>query len=496
VNTTFTLEKLTEDQGARQIKGSLDTGQTWNRTEAVTESGSFEQSGAGATAAITGSAFTGSCIDIPGVLPTDPVTQECSWISVIHGLIITSTNGEVRFLPEHSTCDSTAPEGGDGDLCDTPRELTLDELALIEWVQTNLVRDYVERGYCCPILTGFDITIENGKIVAVSPPQTTQQAITATTTTTTTTSPSSSSSSSSSSTSTTTTTTTLPPPGVASLPVDVEQGGSNGGCSECGDPGLDVPAPGPQSGIITEDEVSPGDSEEPNPVIFTVRLTNPAGVGDLFVKFTELPDNTFGVIQWCDPNAGGGQGAAAVGDCAGEWVGVTTTDLYPDAEHFRFLPVQYESNTPDCQEQYPEGTVLPSFDDCFNDGDYPGTVTNNLDGTVSWTTSFSVQPILVLTSPSTTITGAPVSIPIVIVDDICNEDPYRFECSLVTTTLGGLANQTFEATVTTDAPVTTSPPTTAATDPPATDPPATDPPATDPPTTEETTTTTAGDQGA
>ena len=109
-------------------------------------------------------------------------------------------------------------------------------------------------------------------------------------------------------------------------------------------------------------------------------------------------------------------------------------------------------------------------------------------------------------SPSTTITGAPTQVPIEIVDDICNEGDDRFECSLLTTTTEGsnVESQTFEATVTTQAPPDTSPPTTAATDPPATDPPATDPPATDPPatdppatdppTTEGTTATTAAEQ--
>ena len=56
---------------------------------------------------------------------------------------------------------------------------------------------------------------------------------------------------------------------------------------------------------------------------------------------------------------------------------------------------------------------------------------NNNDGTVSWTTSFTVVPVLVLESPSTTITGAPVEVPIEIVDDICSEGVERFECSLL-----------------------------------------------------------------
>ena len=61
VDTEFTIVSLTDDQGNRQIKGSLDSGRTWNRTSALTESESFEQEGAGATAAVVGSASVIEC---------------------------------------------------------------------------------------------------------------------------------------------------------------------------------------------------------------------------------------------------------------------------------------------------------------------------------------------------------------------------------------------------------------------------------------------------
>ena len=73
VNTTFKIKKLTNDQGSRQVQGSLEAGQTWNRTAAITESGSFEQEGAGANATVLGTAFSLAC-DTP---------THCIFLSVV-----------------------------------------------------------------------------------------------------------------------------------------------------------------------------------------------------------------------------------------------------------------------------------------------------------------------------------------------------------------------------------------------------------------------------
>ena len=135
VNTTFTITTLTDDQGERQIAGSLDSGQTWNRIEDVSESGSFEQTGAGATAAITGTVFMLSCVSTPNIDPTLEPVKRCSFISIEHTITVTSENGEIRVLSEHTECTSD-----DADLCDTPRELTLDELASIDWIQSTSSR--------------------------------------------------------------------------------------------------------------------------------------------------------------------------------------------------------------------------------------------------------------------------------------------------------------------------------------------------------------------
>ena len=253
VNTTFKITKLTEEQGARQIAGSLESGQTWNRIEDVSESGSFEQSGAGATAAITGTVFMVSCVTTPNIDPTLEPANECSFISVEHTITVTSENGEVRVLTEHTECTSD-----DADLCDTPRELTLDELAAIDWLQSNLFKDLTlarpghrpdphrvrrdrrrrpgggdrpDRRDRPVALTAADhvehdvleLPAARRRARRRPPPRRPP-------------------------------TTTLPPPGVAPLPIDV-QGGGNSGCRRCGDPGIDVPTGRRQSGIVTEDEV-------------------------------------------------------------------------------------------------------------------------------------------------------------------------------------------------------------------------------------------------
>ncbi|HEV2308893.1 MAG TPA: hypothetical protein VGU73_00105, partial [Acidimicrobiia bacterium] len=56
VSTTFTIKKLTDNQGNRQIDGGLTSGETWNRTSQLTQSESFQQDGGGVSAAVSGTA--------------------------------------------------------------------------------------------------------------------------------------------------------------------------------------------------------------------------------------------------------------------------------------------------------------------------------------------------------------------------------------------------------------------------------------------------------
>jgi len=132
VSTTFTIVELTEDQGARQVEGSLDTGRTWNRTETLTESGSFEQSGGGATAAVTGTAFAVEC----------PTRGTCNFIAVIHSIVLTGDDDEQRGLDPLDTCDANA-----GVLCRDVGRMSLEDAVANEWIQQNLFLDLVEHGF-------------------------------------------------------------------------------------------------------------------------------------------------------------------------------------------------------------------------------------------------------------------------------------------------------------------------------------------------------------
>jgi hypothetical protein len=61
-NTVFTLDKLSTKTGARQVEGTVDVGQTWNRVQKLSENEQFQQgNGNGATAAVLGTAFVTKC---------------------------------------------------------------------------------------------------------------------------------------------------------------------------------------------------------------------------------------------------------------------------------------------------------------------------------------------------------------------------------------------------------------------------------------------------
>ena len=89
VNTTFTIVSLADDQGNRQVEGSLDVGKTWNRTSAaLTESESFEQTGAGATAAVVGTASSVECAS----------ATECVFTAVVDNVELTGDDGLIKLL--------------------------------------------------------------------------------------------------------------------------------------------------------------------------------------------------------------------------------------------------------------------------------------------------------------------------------------------------------------------------------------------------------------
>src|SRR5262249_13069259 len=131
VNTTFTIVSLTDDQGHRKVKGSLDSGRTWNRTTALTESESFETSGGGATAAVVGTGYSFECT-------TD---GHCTLITVVDGVKYTSDDGEVRLLQPLEQCDSTEVGPTNTDLCANPTPVPPDVLAANQWIMQNLFFD-------------------------------------------------------------------------------------------------------------------------------------------------------------------------------------------------------------------------------------------------------------------------------------------------------------------------------------------------------------------
>jgi hypothetical protein len=155
VNTTFKLVRLTEDRGERQIEGGLDSGRTWNRTEAVTQSGSFEQSGAGAVAAVAGTAFAMTCT-------VDPASAQCRYQVILHDVILTGDDGQTQHMTPRTGCVAT-----DGALCDELTHLTPEELAANAWIQENLLRDLLERGYGPgPFVVTGVLVVEDGQVVS------------------------------------------------------------------------------------------------------------------------------------------------------------------------------------------------------------------------------------------------------------------------------------------------------------------------------------------
>jgi hypothetical protein len=153
VNTTFKVVRLTDDQGNRRVQGSLDTGRTWNRTATLTQSESFEQQGAGASAAVLGTAFAIDC---------DTATH-CTFYAVDHPIQMTDDGGQ-QILNPLQVIDIT---DGDPSAITT---LTIDQIAAIAWIQQNLFLDKLEGigdGPFVPV-TGV-LVVQNGQVESFTP---------------------------------------------------------------------------------------------------------------------------------------------------------------------------------------------------------------------------------------------------------------------------------------------------------------------------------------
>ncbi|HEU5302093.1 MAG TPA: hypothetical protein VFW06_07625 [Acidimicrobiia bacterium] len=161
VNTTFTIVVLTDEQGARQVQGSLETGQTWNRTAALTESGSFEQEGAGANATVRGTAFAITCDTV----------DHCVFTAVVDDIELTGLDGVTQLLTPLDQCDSTdTPGEGEltGVLCGDVTQIPADQLPA--WITQNLLRDLILGLPDGGILTGTIVITESGGVVFVPTP--------------------------------------------------------------------------------------------------------------------------------------------------------------------------------------------------------------------------------------------------------------------------------------------------------------------------------------
>jgi len=299
VNTTFTIVSLSDDEGNRKIKGSLDTGRTWNRTSALTESESFEQEGAGATAAVVGSAYLVTCVS----------ANNCVFISVHDGLRITTVDGDVQFLDQLEACDSSEVTDTDADLCSVPTQVQLEVLLADAFFAINYFLD-ASLGLPLPALTGTVEIDEFGNV---------------------------------------TFTPTAPP---ADTP-PAEDPGEQPPVIDPDNPIL-IENVVVAADVVLIDGFAPADQifledEDPH-VVFKVNVTsNPSGL-PYFVVFTVLPDAVGPVHAPCGSVRTGAE------PCSSEHVVLTGVQYLADTA-FHFHPDQfepsYEYETPD---GFPEGT--------------------------------------------------------------------------------------------------------------------------------------------
>jgi hypothetical protein len=129
-NAMFTVKKLTDSQGHRQVEGGLASGRTWNRTVALSQSESFQQDGAGATAAVYGTGFVTAC----------PSADHCTFTAVFDNVTLTGANGQTRTLQPLDQCDSMSSA-----LCAFLARLTPDQIDLIQWIQYNVFLDLADH---------------------------------------------------------------------------------------------------------------------------------------------------------------------------------------------------------------------------------------------------------------------------------------------------------------------------------------------------------------
>ena len=162
VNTEFTIVELTDDDGTRHTDGSLSTGRIWNRVEDLTESQAFESEGAGATAAVEGTAYAVACIN----------PAACVFDGVVHDVTLTGNveSNSPKTIEELQRVLVTLGVVGDVQV------MSLQDFYGDEWIQQNLAIDAF-LGYAGPdwqkdvvIVTNPDGSIEVAGVVVSRPP--------------------------------------------------------------------------------------------------------------------------------------------------------------------------------------------------------------------------------------------------------------------------------------------------------------------------------------
>jgi LPXTG-motif cell wall-anchored protein len=129
-DTEFTITTLTDKQGARQTKGTLTVGSTWNRAARVSETGgSFELTAGGATAAVEGTLFSVICRAEGG-------QPFCDFFDIADPVNVT-LNGNVT--PLTNATKVTLDQGALGDV----QPVTREELLAIPFIAGNAFLDEV-----------------------------------------------------------------------------------------------------------------------------------------------------------------------------------------------------------------------------------------------------------------------------------------------------------------------------------------------------------------
>ena len=128
-NTEFSITKLTEKQGVRQTQGTLTVGSTWNRAAKVAETGSFEITAGGATAAVEGTLFSVVCAVNAG-------QTSCGFTDLFDPVTVTMNGVAVQL---NSAMKVNLDQGQIGGV----QNLTREDLLADVWVAGNIFLDNV-----------------------------------------------------------------------------------------------------------------------------------------------------------------------------------------------------------------------------------------------------------------------------------------------------------------------------------------------------------------